>query len=276
MFATNLKIALIVLGTLAAYTAVANMIPQIESEVPEALEFTGAVTAEQLVAAGEELFNGGGGCTACHGLGTRAPNLLADDGGSGTIGARCGARVADMSCKAYLHQSLVEPNAFVVSGYQPIMPAMNRTLSPAQLWSLVAYLESQGGTVTVTAADVQAAGPQPAAGQPAGAGAAASGPASAPGQAQAAGASLDPLAILRSNTCLACHQIAGEGAPIGPALDGIGARQDADYIRRAILEPNADTAAGYEAVAGTMPPTFGQQLSAAQLEALVQYLAGQQ
>lgn len=98
----------------------------------------------------------------------------------------------------------------------------------------------------------------------------------APGRGEAAGANLDPLAILRDNTCLACHQIAGEGAPIGPALDGIGARHDADYIRRAILEPNADTAAGYEAVAGTMPPTFGQQLTAAQLEALVQYLAGHQ
>jgi hypothetical protein len=37
--------------------------------------------------------------------------------------------------------------------------------------------------------------------------------------------------------------------------------------------PNADTAKGYEKFAGTMPLTFGQQLSAAQLEALVGYLA---
>jgi hypothetical protein len=47
-----------------------------------------------------------------------------------------------------------------------------------------------------------------------------------------------------------------------------------DQIRRAILVPNADTAKGYEKFAGMMPQTFGQQLSAAQLEAIVQFLAG--
>ena len=48
----------------------------------------------------------------------------------------------------------------------------------------------------------------------------------------------------------------------------------AEQIRRSILEPNADTAQGYAAVAGTMPQTFGQQLTAAQLESLVRYLSG--
>ena len=47
-----------------------------------------------------------------------------------------------------------------------------------------------------------------------------------------------------------------------------------DYIRRSILFPNADTAKGYEKFAGTMPLIFGQQLSAAQLESMVNYLAG--
>jgi len=53
----------------------------------------------------------------------------------------------------------------------------------------------------------------------------------------------------------------------------MGARLKADYIRRGILTPNADTAKGFEKFAGTMPQTFGQMLSAAQLEALVQFLA---
>jgi hypothetical protein len=47
-----------------------------------------------------------------------------------------------------------------------------------------------------------------------------------------------------------------------------------DYIRRSILQPAADTAPGFEQFAGTMPPTFGDQLTAAQLEAIVDYLAG--
>jgi hypothetical protein len=54
----------------------------------------------------------------------------------------------------------------------------------------------------------------------------------------------------------------------------MGGRIDANRIRRGILEPNADTAKGFQAVAGTMPQTFGQQLSAAQLEVLVRYLSG--
>jgi hypothetical protein len=53
----------------------------------------------------------------------------------------------------------------------------------------------------------------------------------------------------------------------------VGSRRTADQIRRKILTPSSDTTKGYEKFAGTMPATFGQQLSAAQLEALVNYLA---
>lgn len=265
MWATNLKIAAVVLGTILAYTLLANSIPQVESAVPQELTLSAEASAEELVAAGRELYDGAGGCTACHGLGTRAPNLLADQGGTGLIGERCNQRVPGKTCKEYLHESLVQPAAHVVEGFQPIMPDMSRTLSQAQVWALVAYLESLGGTVTVTPKDVRVVAATPAQ---------AAGGAPAPA-APAGGGSLEPLAILRENQCLACHKLGAEGGPIGPALDGIGARRDADHLRRSILEPNADTAQGYERVAGTMPATFGRQLSAAQLEALVRYLAAQ-
>src|SRR5438132_12305262 len=176
MWATNLRIIGIVLGTLALYTLIANKIPQVQSEVPHALTLGANVTPEQLVAAGDQLYHGAGGCTACHGLGTRAPNLLTDERGQGPIGARCGKREAGKDCKAYLYESLTNPRAYVVSGYEPIMPEMGRTLSPQQLWALVAFLESQGGTVDVTASDIPAAAAAPAGG---GSG--------APGAAKAAG-----------------------------------------------------------------------------------------
>ncbi|HEX7120326.1 MAG TPA: c-type cytochrome [Longimicrobiales bacterium] len=284
MLATNLKIGAVVLGTLVLYTVLANAIPQIESEVPQELSFSGEVTAEQLVAAGEELYAGAGGCTACHGLGTRAPNLTTDEGGAGTIGARCATRVQGMSCKAYLHTSLVDPSAYVVEGYQPIMPDMSRILSAAQIWALVAYLESLGGTVDVTAADVSAAGAPAGAAAPgarpagAGAPAAPAGAAAArPGAAAPAAPAgeVDPVALMRANQCFACHALNGEGGPIGPAFDGIGARLTAADIRHSILEPNADTAQGYAAVAGVMPQNFGEQLTAGQLEAVVRFLADQ-
>src|SRR5213083_2890589 len=127
MWTTNLKILGIVLGTLALYTLIANSIPQVQSEVPRALSLGADVTPEQLVQAGEQVFNGIGGCTTCHGLGTRAPNLLTDEKGAGTIGARCGKREAGKACKQYLYESLTQPGAFVVTGYEPIMPDMSRT-----------------------------------------------------------------------------------------------------------------------------------------------------
>src|SRR6266568_457056 len=156
MWATNLKVLAIVLGTLALYTLIANKIPQVQSEVPQTLTLGANVTSEQLVAAGERVFNGIGGCTTCHGLGTRAPNLLTDEKGTGPIGARCGKREPGKSCKQYLYESLDDPKAYVVAGYQPIMPVMTKQLSPAQVWSVIAFLESQGGTVDVTASDIPA------------------------------------------------------------------------------------------------------------------------
>jgi mono/diheme cytochrome c family protein len=261
---TMLKVGAVVLGTVGFYTLLANTIPQVESDVPKELSFTGDVTPEQLVEAGSELYQGAGGCVACHGLGTRAPNLLTDEKGSGLIGARCTNRVSGQDCKTYLHASLVKPGEFVVPGYQPIMPDMSRTLSPAQIWALVAYLESLGGTVTVSGSDIPSEAAAGAEGQAAG---------GAP--AAAATASLDPKEILNGNQCMACHKLGAEGGPIGPTFDGIGGRLNKEALRRAILLPNADTAKGFEAMAGTMPTNFGTALNAAQLEALVNFLAAQ-
>jgi hypothetical protein len=62
---------------------------------------------------------------------------------------------------------------------------------------------------------------------------------------------------------------------MGPSFDGIGARVDVDYIRESILDPAAGVSEGFEAFAGAMPPIFGSQLNAGQLEALVQFLVSQ-
>jgi mono/diheme cytochrome c family protein len=258
MWMTNLKILGIVLGTLLAYTLLANMIPQIESDVPQELTFGADVTPEQLVTAGEQLYNGSGGCTACHGLGTRAPNLLTDDRGSGAIGARCENRAPAQDCKSYLHESMVQPNKYVVEGFQPIMPDMSKTLSLAQIWSVVAFLQSNGGEVTVSGEDIGSGGTTV--------------PATTP--TPAATAATDPQEIMRASQCLVCHKIGAEGGPIGPDLSTIGSKRDVAYIRRSILDPDRELAPGYEALKGVMPKNFGQQLTAGQLEAVVDYLAG--
>jgi mono/diheme cytochrome c family protein len=171
-------------------------------------------------------------------------------------------------CEAYLYSSLVDPTAFLVEGFAPIMQDMRRSLSNTQIWALVAYLQSVGGEVTVTGADIAetddgssaTAGAAPAAG------------------AAAAIASADPLEIITASGCLGCHEFDGGGvAGIGPAFDGIGARVDADYIRESILDPAAGASEGFEQFANPpmMPATFGDQFTASQLEAVVQFLVSQ-
>lgn len=261
MWKTNLKVMMVGVSVIGFYTVVARIIPQLESEVPESIDLSGDVTPEALAAAGETLFNGAGGCTACHGLGTRAPNLRTDHAGEGSIGQRCGGRVPGEDCKTYLHKSLVDPAAYIVDGFTPIMPDASRQLSNDQLWAIVAYLEGQGGEITVTAADIgtgETAGATGAGGVGAGGGFT---------------ATTDPRQLLTENACIACHAIDGAGPPIGPSFDGIGGRLSAQQIREAILDPNATVSEGFEPFAGTMPATFGQQLSAQQLETIVQFLA---
>lgn len=254
MWRTNLKVLFVAVAVVGFYTMVAHIIPQLESEVPEALDLSGDVSAEALVAAGERVYNGAGGCTACHGLGTRAPNLVTDHAGQGAIGARCGSREPGKDCKAYLWESMTQPGAYLVEGFENIMPDMRRQLPEDQIWAAIAFLQSQGGEVTVTGADLQTA----------------SSASSAP---TALSVTTEPRQLLQEATCLACHAIDGAGPPIGPSFDGIGARVTADRIRRGILEPDAEVAAGFDQFAGMMPKTFGQQLNAQQLEAIVQYLA---
>jgi cytochrome c len=273
MLKTNLSILAVVIGCLGVFTWVANAIPQIQSDVPSELVFTGDVSAEELVGAGEELFNGAGACTACHGLGERAPNLLTDHAGTGLIGVRCANRVAGQDCKQYLHTSLVDPNAYLVEGFAPIMIDASRMLSSTQIWALVAYLQSQGGDVTVTGADLEEGGGE----APAGGGAVMAGAGAAPaaaGGAVVASGSLDPQELLQAGTCIACHTLTGP-SPLGPSFETIGVRLTADEIRMSILDPNASVAEGYEAMAGLMPLIFGTMLNAAQLEAIVQFLASQ-
>jgi hypothetical protein len=138
-------------------------------------------------------------------------------------------------------------------------------LSDGQIWTLVAYLQSLGGEVTVTGARVAEAQAAAADGGAADGGA---------GGGALAGGSTDPQELIAAAACNACHVLNGQGGPIGPPFDGIGARIDEARIRRGILEPNADTAQGFAAMAGTMPATFGEQFNAAQLESLVRFLSG--
>jgi nitric oxide reductase subunit C len=55
-----------------------------------------------------------------------------------------------------------------------------------------------------------------------------------------AGASLSPAAALvQQENCLDCHALGAAGGTLGPRLEWIGGRRDADYVARYLADPGA-------------------------------------
>jgi cytochrome c oxidase subunit II len=77
--------------------------------------------------------------------------------------------------------------------------------------------------------------------------------------------------LFTSNGCAGCHTLkaAGATAKVGPDLGKLG-DVDAAFIRRSIVDPNADVTKGYDP--NIMPQDFGDKLSREELDALVKYL----
>jgi mono/diheme cytochrome c family protein len=246
---------------MGSYTYFANSIPQIESRPPQELSLEGGnVTPAQLVKAGEEIFKTKGTCEICHRIGqkgTRAPDLAG-------IGARAAKTKPGMTAKQYILESLLQPAAYVVEGYPPIMPAVDKPpigLNRSEVWALTAFLESLGGAVEVKLDDI----PKTVGAAAAGGGAAAA--VKIPGDPKVGEALFAGKA-----GCIACHKAGKIGAsPVGPDLSQIAKIQTPDYIMGKILNPaGMGTVAGYPK--GVMPPTFGQTLTAKEYVDLVSFL----
>jgi putative membrane-bound dehydrogenase-like protein len=72
--------------------------------------------------------------------------------------------------------------------------------------------------------------------------------------------------------CVLCHALHGQGSNVGPALDGIASRQNAEYIKQSLLEPNAVLAKGYEYLQVSPMPAMGLILSPQELEDIQAFL----
>jgi hypothetical protein len=60
-----------------------------------------------------------------------------------SISQRAGQRVPGLSAEAYLRQSILDPSAYVVSGFRNIMyPHFKEKLSQQDLADLIAYLKT--------------------------------------------------------------------------------------------------------------------------------------
>lgn len=111
------------------------------TEVETLLAQVAALPAGQ-AAAGQQVFSGKGGCVACHSLDQGV--VLVGPSLAG-IGTRAGTTRPDYPPDAYLYQSITNPNAYVVDGFQAgIMPqTFGQILSEQELSDVIAFLKTQ-------------------------------------------------------------------------------------------------------------------------------------
>lgn len=120
-------------------------------EARQRAELLKNLNTEKMVELGKEIVLNKGFCLTCHrigavGHGQQGPDLEG-------VGARAATRVPGMTDVEYLAESLYQPRAYIVEGFPPAMPAMNgppASLDDLEILMVIAYLQSLGGTPTVT------------------------------------------------------------------------------------------------------------------------------
>jgi cytochrome c5 len=144
------RIGALVLATTAFYTYVGQLVPQKEVQPPQEIALRSDMTTAEMAKVGREIMEGKGLCLTCHTIGKsgalRFPDLDA-------IAVRAASRIPGLSDVDYLAQSMYEPDTFIVQGFNPGMPAINKPpigLTDQEILCVIAALQSLGGTPTVT------------------------------------------------------------------------------------------------------------------------------
>jgi len=266
---TFLKVSVFALIVIALFAGFANFgVPRIEPALPPVEEVVdvGAMTMEDFTALGKRIFDGKGTCTLCHtAMGGRAPVL--DDLSTVTSerlkDPRYQGEASDV--ESYLYESLVAPSAYVVAGFgkagssdsispMPDVRGGGIGFSEAETLAVIAYLQDASGLdVTVTIPTEAEGGIEEES------------------EEEAREPFEDPEEIVEEFVCGACHKIGEEEGEMGPDLTQIGSIRNKEYLRRSILDPDADIAEGFEPE--MMPTDYGEQMYAGELEMLVDYLA---
>ena len=146
----TLRIGVLVLATTAFYTYVGQMVPQKEVQPPQDIAISTDLTTADMVKVGRELMDGKGLCFTCHTIGKTGALRFPDLEG---IDVRAQSRVPGLSDVEYFAQAMYEPNAYIVQGFNPGMPEINKPpigLTDQEILCVIAALQSLGGTPTVT------------------------------------------------------------------------------------------------------------------------------
>ena len=267
---TFLKVFAVNILIIAFFLWVGNSIPQLRQDPPKELVLAADAPVEDFVKAGQDIFYGKGTCALCHEIGKkgeRCPDLAG-------VGERAGTRIHEERYKGkattsaeYIVESVMDPTAYVVEGYQPSMPPVGRQLNDLELVAVVSFLQSQGGEVTVNG---QSRFPKWR-----GEGGGAAPAAAAPAPTTAAASRASGPELVQKWACVTCHNFDKPDKLVGPSLWDIGARKDANYIRESILVPDAVVVEGFPAglMKGTLDgEDFYQKVSLQDLNTIVDYL----
>jgi len=145
------RVAALVFAATGFYTYVGQMVPQKEVLPPTETVIRADLTTDDMVKVGQEIMNGKGLCFTCHTLGkTEGPFRFPDMSG---VDVRAKTRVPGLSDVEYFAQSIYEPEKFIVPGFNPGMPVINKPpigLNDQEILCVIAYLQTLGGTPTVT------------------------------------------------------------------------------------------------------------------------------
>src|SRR6267378_7227060 len=145
------RVGALVLAATMFYTYVGQMVPQKEVLPPQETLIRADLTTDDMVKVGQEIMNGKGLCFTCHTLGkTEGPFRFPDMSG---VDVRAKTRVPGLSDVEYFAQSIYEPEKFIVPGFNPGMPVINKPpigLNDQEILCVIAYLQTLGGTPTVT------------------------------------------------------------------------------------------------------------------------------
>jgi len=146
-----LRVAALVFVATGFYTYVGQMVPQKEVLPPQETVIAANLTTDEMVKVGQEIMNGKGLCFTCHTLGkTEGPFRFPDLSG---VDTRAKMRKPGYSDVDYFAETIYEPNAFIVPGFNPGMPVINKPpigLTDQEILCVIAYLQTLGGTPTVT------------------------------------------------------------------------------------------------------------------------------
>ena len=144
------RIGVLVLVTTAFYGYVGQMVPQKEVQPPEEIVIRADLTTADMVKIGSGIMGSKGLCLTCHTVGKSGALRFPDLDG---IGARAKTRIPGLSDVEYLAQSLYAPDSYIVEGFNPGMPVINKPpigLTDQEILCVIAYLQTLGGTATVT------------------------------------------------------------------------------------------------------------------------------